>query len=181
MASNWQATYQRLADLYNDRSRQLYRHIVYYYLLKVGGSESSILDCGFGAAGTARNISENKLQIDYTGIDNSVTFCGKAQSLYGQPNIKFVCGDMKSLPFTNNVFDIVTTIGTLHLHARKADIETPIMEMSRVCNGYLVFGFGMHHDDIHTCIEELTEIVYITVLERVNSKKKTTVIVSRPC
>lgn len=65
-----------------------------------------------------------------TGLDISNFAITKAQTLF--PSLTFVEGDVLSLPFSNNSFDIVIGIGVLECLGDNAGMETALQEAKRV-------------------------------------------------
>ncbi len=65
-----------------------------------------------------------------TGLDISTWAITQAQSRY--PSLTFVIGDVLSLPFPNNSFDVVVGVGVLECMADNAAMEAALQEAKRV-------------------------------------------------
>jgi ubiquinone/menaquinone biosynthesis C-methylase UbiE len=87
-----------------------------------------VLDAGCGSGRDANILSEQGLRV--VGFDLSVGLLKVAKQKY--PDIDFVEGDLRSLPFGDSSFDGVwSNTSLLHLETAK-DVKKALSEMSRV-------------------------------------------------
>jgi len=118
-------------------------------VLEVGCGRGS-LSCYFSDAG-----------YDCTLLDISKGAVGAAQRLFEANNLKgtFVVGDTNMLPFDDNSFNVVFSIGLLE---HFEDIEQPIKEQIRVLSrGGLFFGYVVpkYSDNIQREYEWINDII----------------------
>jgi SAM-dependent methyltransferase len=72
-----------------------------------------ILDLGTGAGGTAALLAERFSGAEVIGLDGSRAMVRVAASKYTAPNLRFVKGDLRRLPFGDGEFDLVTAHNAL--------------------------------------------------------------------
>jgi SAM-dependent methyltransferase len=101
---SFEAIYANWKETKHDRKMQ--------FLADCRGKE--VLEVGCGIGKDARFLTENG--IDYTGLDYSFRTLQLAQKHFDFAGLKkrFVNGDAQSLPFRDNRFDLVMSIGVLH-------------------------------------------------------------------
>lgn len=95
----------------------------------------SLLDVGCGAGHHSKDLAEKGF--DVTGVDISLKGLLQAEKISqtsGQ-DVGFVMGDIESLPFSNDSYDVVFCSLILHHFPNKIRI---LEELSRVCKRFLV-------------------------------------------
>lgn len=95
-----------------------------------------ILDTGCGNGRLVKLFSD--VNIDYTGLDNSVELIKRAKDNF--PAVNFVLGDILNLPFSDSSFDVVFCLGVLHHFPGKEFRQKALKEIRRVLksNGFLM-------------------------------------------
>jgi|GEM_PF-5599919 len=71
------------------------------------------LDLGTGAGATAALLAERFPEAEVIGFDGSRAMLRAAASTFKSPNLRFVKGDLRRLPFGHEYFDLVTMLNTL--------------------------------------------------------------------
>jgi len=99
-----------------------YEYVINYLNLN---SISNLLDIGCGSGLFCSMISKNGLQI--TGLDASEQLIEKAK--LRAPEITFLTGEMEELPFSDNLFDVVSGFNSFQY---AADIGVVLQESKRV-------------------------------------------------
>ena len=95
---------------------------------------TSVLDIGCAAGGSYNFCKEANNSIKYKGIDISNNLIQIAKSRY--PKVDFLHYDGKTIPFKENEFDLVFSIGVLHhlLHWKEM-----IKNIVSCCNQFAIF------------------------------------------
>ena len=115
---------------------------VFSDILRTRGIDTgSVLEVGCGRGSLSSHFADNGWAC--TLLDYSPSVLDIAQSIFthNQHNAEFVTGDARNLPFEDNSFDVVTSIGLLE---HFDDIATPIREQYRILKpggvflGYIV-------------------------------------------
>jgi ubiquinone/menaquinone biosynthesis C-methylase UbiE len=104
------------------------------------GAMNKILDLGCGAGHWLRLIADIRMSCrGLAGIDISDKKITQAKAINN--SIKFMHGDMSSLNFKNNMFDLVTQFVAFMFLTDDKDLEKAFSEVSRVLkkNGYFIF------------------------------------------
>lgn len=101
----------------------------------------TVIEAGSGSGKATILLNEN---FDRTLLDVSLSALEYAKYLsdkFNVKNIKYVKGNIFSMPFKNNAFDFVWNIGVIE-HYGIDDIKAIIREMFRICNkpGFVVVG-----------------------------------------
>ncbi len=99
------------------------------FLAECRGKEVLEIGCGIGK--DARFLTENGIQ--YAGLDYSFRTVQLAQKHFDFAGLKkrFVNGDARSLPFSDNRFDLVMSIGVLHHIPGTAEACREVMRVVR--------------------------------------------------
>lgn len=97
------------------------------------------LDIGSGSGRIVRHLIELGVSPEkITGIDSSSKMVAEARRM--SPDIKFVQGDVGSMTFTNNQFDLVTSNMVLHM-MDDVELEKALGEIARVLKPGGIFFF----------------------------------------
>lgn len=101
--------------------------------LKLCGPNDKILDVGCAAGGFCKALKEVVPRIEYVGLDitQSLVECAKAI----QPDVNFLIGDVRNLPFGDSSFDIVACWDVL-VHV--PEYKKALKELYRVSKKYLI-------------------------------------------
>jgi len=96
----------------------------------------TVLDAGCGNGRLIELLS--KKNIEYTGIDYSDKLINIARKQH--PGHNFLVGDITTLPFSNNKFNVIFCIATLHHIPGQKLRQQTIQGISRILkkNGYLI-------------------------------------------
>ncbi len=94
--------------------------------------EIKVLDIGCGAGRYTRYL--HKAKVSVIGLDRHLDM---ARSLIRE-NIPFVKADMDAIPFLNNTFNLILSVGVLHNALSFEEFRRSVFEISRllVKNGY---------------------------------------------
>jgi len=97
---------------------------------------NDVLDAGCGSGRLYEFLADQN--INYSGIDSSQELINIAQKNYPQAN--FSVGDITNLPFSDNKFNAIYCIATLHHIPGQKFRQQAVKEFSRVLkpNGYLI-------------------------------------------
>ena len=103
----------------------------------VGVNGRKVLDVGCGTGGTGMSLAQYGARM--TLFDMSPDSLELSKRVFHHQGLKggFVRGNMFSLPFADNSFDVVTSFGVLE-HFPAAEIVQALKEMRRVSNGMVV-------------------------------------------
>ena len=126
-----------------------------YFLEKAVKTGNNLLDVGCAAGGFSKIVKEYNQDIEYTGIDISPRMIDEANKLY--PNHNFQLSSGKTLEFPDNSFDIVISIGVLHM---TEDWRNLLAEAWRVCRDSLIFDMRLVNDKGVCNIEESYQRLY---------------------
>ena len=138
------------------------REIIHSYLSEIRWSEGmQILEVGCGTGAITRMLAEAEGVQSVIGIDPSSIFIEKAKSINQHPNVDYFIGDGKSLPFQDNVFDVIV-FHTVLCHVPSPEIF--LQESYRVLKkgGQLAIFDGDYalrsvsigeHDPLQSCVE----------------------------
>lgn len=146
---------------YDGRWRSVAEKMVNYYKLKPG---QKILDVGCGMAHLLYELTQVLPELKVTGIDISQ---------YALENAKFEIrdrlqyGQAQNLPFENNSFDLVISLGTLH-NLKVYDLKQAVQEIERVSrqNSYImVESFRNDEEEVNMLYWQLTCASYYSVEE----------------
>jgi len=99
-----------------------------------------ILDLACGNGRLHKYFKDKKLEVDYSGLDNSENLIDICRQKYPEISDKFKVGGMTKLPYQENQFDAVICIGSFHhLPSKKLRLKT-LSEARRVLKpgGYLL-------------------------------------------
>lgn len=140
------------ADETNRYSIQLYHHVA--SAIDVRGLD--ILEVGCGRGGGSSYIMSYLKPKSLIGVDiseKSIEFCNDYYSIKG---LSFLRGDAESLPFNNNVFDVVINIESSHCYGR---MEKFLSEVFRVLhpNGYFLFADLFNKDRLASLHNKLKD------------------------
>jgi len=99
-------------------------------------AQGKILDVGCGNGRLVGSLAELGFDLFYTGLDNSTNLLAQAWENFGfqykQVKIVWQEGDMQNLPFSDNVFDVVFAIASLH-HLPSTELrQQALAEFNRV-------------------------------------------------
>ena len=121
----WQNNRNKLSDLYPSER---------YFLESDLENVESVLDVGCAAGGSYSFCLEANYSLNYTGIDVSESLISMASEIH--TDATFIHYEGYSLPFPENHFDIVFSLGVLH-HLRhwKSIIE----QMVKLSKKYTIF------------------------------------------
>jgi len=123
--NHWEYHRNKLNDLYPSER---------YYLEPALKNVNSVLDVGCAAGGSFSFCLEANPVLNYTGIDVSKSLIELARSIY--PEATFLNYDGHALPFSDNHFDLVFSLGVLHhLH----HWQSLIKQMVKCSKKYTVF------------------------------------------
>jgi len=113
--------YNLIAKDFSSTRRFVWRGLepLYNYALP----REKVLDLGCGNGRLLQIFKE--IDIDYTGVDSSEELIEIARKTY--PNAKFEVADALHLPFPNNHFDKVYSIGVLH-HIPSTELRLQFLE-----------------------------------------------------
>ncbi|MBU1148594.1 class I SAM-dependent methyltransferase [Patescibacteria group bacterium] len=127
-------SYQIIADHFSrTRYRDWSEFAIFKKYIKSG---DKALDAGCGNGRLYDSLQE--LDIEYQGVDISSKLIDKAKNKY--PEAKFEVGDILSLPFADQQFDVLLSIATLH-HVPSSKYRKQVIEdFARVIKpgGYLM-------------------------------------------
>ena len=115
-------------------SIQLYHYVTSHADMK----NKDILEVGSGRGGGAAYIAKYLDPKFVTGIDISEDAISLCHNLYNLTNLNFVIGDSESIPFSDNIYDIVINVESSHCYG---DMEKFLSEVYRVLkpDGYFLF------------------------------------------
>lgn len=146
---------------YDGRWRSVAEKMVNYYKLKPG---QKILDVGCGMAHLLYELTQVLPELKVTGIDISQ---------YALEHAKFEIrdrlqyGQAQKLPFEDNSFDLVISLGTLH-NLKVYDLKQAVQEIERVSrqNSYImVESFRNDEEEVNMLYWQLTCASYYSVEE----------------
>lgn len=98
--------------------------------------DDEVLDAGCGSGRLYEFLQKSK--VNYTGLDTSQKLITTAKANF--PSANFIIGDILNLPFSDNKFNAIFCIATLHhIPGQKLRLQA-IQEISRILknNGYLI-------------------------------------------
>ncbi len=107
------------------------------HLARLGVASGKLLDVGCGPGNIAWKIAQRWPQIHVVGLDYSINMVRAASVAVASSAARFLSGDAKRLPFSDNSFDFVLSNSVLH------HLQDPIPflnEMARVAgaNGVVI-------------------------------------------
>lgn len=123
----WESYYHELTDVVNK--------------MMVASGFSSVLEAGSGSGKATlllnRDFNKTLLDISPTALEYAKYVAGQ----FEVSDVNFIQGNIFSMPFKNNAFDLVWNIGVVE-HYQLNDIKSIVKEMVRVCNksGYVAVG-----------------------------------------
>lgn len=95
--------------------------------------ETDLFAEAFGAEQFLFDVAEANGKVVGVDISSEVIARAKAQAEHhGVDATKYLCGDVRHLPFRNDSFDLIISISTLDHFRREMDIEITIRELARV-------------------------------------------------
>jgi len=127
-------TYDKIAKLFAQTRQYLWDDLMSF--LTYTKDNQKILDIGCGT-GRLYHLFKKIQGIDYIGIDQSEGQIREAQKDFPENN--YIVGEMTTLPFENEIFDVVFCIATLHHLPDEMTRLQAIREMKRVLKkgGYI--------------------------------------------
>lgn len=128
------AGYDRIAEKFSQTRKFPWHEFVFFK--KYLSEEDRVLDAGCGN-GRLYEFLKNS-NIAYTGIDSSEELINIAKKSF--PDANFLLGDILTLPFSDNKFNVIFCIAALHHLPGKNLREQVIKEFNRVLvpGGYLI-------------------------------------------
>jgi ubiquinone/menaquinone biosynthesis C-methylase UbiE len=155
---------ERLADVLEIRAADVrQREMLESYLSEIDfPDDSRVLEIGCGTGGVTRTLAQWPGVSEAVGIDPSPVFISKARELGAAfPNLYFEDGDGRSLPFEDQMFDVVVVHTTM---CHVPNPESLVEEAFRVLrpNAWLAIFDGDYatatvstgdFDPLETCIE----------------------------
>jgi ubiquinone/menaquinone biosynthesis C-methylase UbiE len=112
----------------------LYRHL--FDQVKFNG-KMEVLEVGSGRGGGCELLLEYNPG-SVTGIDfskNVIKFCHKN---YSDPRLKFVAGNAESLPFEDNIFDVIVNVESSHCYGNRAAFFQEVVRTLKP-SGYFLY------------------------------------------
>ncbi|MFF5585405.1 methyltransferase domain-containing protein [Streptomyces hygroscopicus] len=151
---------------------------VYHHWLKLEESrEGAWLDLSCGAGYFTDRLAGAVPNATVVGLDISVAMLEKAlQETVGRPNVELVRGDVRGLPFRDEVFDGVSNPGSLHLYADPQAAYREVFRLLKPGGIYTASTFalndypssrlgvrltGIRRTDLRTLPEELEKAGFI--------------------
>jgi len=102
--------YQITAESFNQSRQDLWQE--FFSFKKYIKPDDKILDLG---CGNGRLVELFEDSINYIGVDNCQPLIAKARDRYkDRKGVRFMVADIANLPFTDNEFDVIFFIATLH-------------------------------------------------------------------
>lgn len=128
------AGYNRIAEKFAQTRKFPWHEFAFFKQYVHAGDQ--VLDAGCGSGRLYTFLKE--CHISYTGLDNSDELINIAKKSY--PDADFSVGDILTLPFSDNKFNVIFCIATLHHIPGKKLREQVIKEFRRVLKpgGYLI-------------------------------------------
>ena len=115
-----------------------YEYAAYFINQSKTEKNPAVLDaaCGFG---DGSKILQKKTGASVIGIDNDSSLIKSLTKKNNSKKIKFVVGNIKSLPFKDQTFDFIVCFETIE-HLKKEDGLKALLEFKRVLkkNGFLI-------------------------------------------
>ena len=106
-------------------SIQLYHYVSSHSDIK----NKKVLEVGSGRGGGAAYIARYLEPLSVTGIDISDDAVSLCRDIYNVPNLDFVYGDSESIPFSDNIYDVVINVESSHCYG---NMEKFLSEVYRV-------------------------------------------------
>ena len=136
----------------------------HFWLLEVINKlkPESILEVGCGFGKNMDFLNKNLSRpTKLFGLDISESMVKKAKD-FVPDNASFACGDILSLPFPDNNFDLVFTHGTL-MHISAENLSKAILELRRIANKDIIIIEEVLWDNIeqNKLITQLNEYTFI--------------------
>ena len=119
-------------------AKEWFNHTVAYkkYLRKYISENGykSVLDCGAGIGTEYIGLLEDKVKVEYTGIDITPKFVQHMK----ENGIDAYCCSIENLPFFDNSYDAVICYGVMN---HQKDFRNAIYELVRVSNKEVIISF----------------------------------------
>lgn len=126
MDTNMEFTGERMIPGKVD-SALLMEHLARYRFAMKYSGDCKVLDAACGAGYGTYMLSKNASEV--TGMDYSAETVSFASENYKAGNVKFVTGDVTSMPFDNGSFDLITAF---EIFEHVENPQNMLKEMSRV-------------------------------------------------
>ncbi|MBI2650271.1 class I SAM-dependent methyltransferase [Candidatus Woesearchaeota archaeon] len=114
----------------NNRERQVIRELLQRE------HPFTLLDAGCGVATELSSYRIGNIKVNYVGLDKSSYMIAKAKK--GYPGAKFVRGEVESLPFPDDSFDVVVL---RHVLEHLENYKTAVKEALRVSREIIIIDF----------------------------------------
>lgn len=117
------------------------------YVSKQMKGFGKVLDLGSGDGFLSLHLTKQGHEVIGSDLSENLINYSKKRAKNEKVNVKFVQADMLKLPFTDNYFDAIVSIGVAfnHMITKKDQIQA-LKEMKRVCrsNGKIILDLGNH-------------------------------------
>ncbi len=132
---------ERSKFIFHNKKHEFESKIINFKINLIQNKKIKILDIACGTGRIFQELTQNKKDIDYIGLDTSKEMLKELKKKYAKhTNISLILSDASKIPFKNNNFDITYSYHLLW-HLPEEEQEKIIKEMIRVTKkgGIVIF------------------------------------------
>lgn len=153
----------KLSQAYS-AARQGYPKEVIDSVVHFMDKDAKILDLGCGTGIATLQLGQNGFDVFACDYDNKMI---EEARKYSEKNIHYYIADVKSLPFDNKAFDLVTAFGAFHWFCD----ELSVNEIRRVMRPD-TFLYIVNKNDVGNFKKDFSQIVYSIIDKKIPSVKE---------